>query len=812
MLGAPELEGGQRAGEYAEEEVSLSRDLTARLNEIGRECGITLNTIAQGVWALLLSRYSGEPEVVFGSIVSGRPPELEGADKMVGVFINTLPLRVQINRSRARNEWLEALQIDQAEREQYAYSSLIDIQRWSEIPPGSPLFESILIFENYPIEDSLLQGAGGLSITQVHAHDPNNYPVTLVVTPARQAGPDVVISLKVMYDDGRFDRATIQRLIGHYECLMDNLARSPEPFVGEADILTEAERTQTLCDWRSPEVPLPKKATFVDRFEDNADRFAGRCAVQMEGLALSYRELDDWADRLADRLMSARTVFRGDRIAVLMHRSPAIVASILAIWKCRAAYVPIDPDFPFERIKTVLVDSGSVLAIAGTDHVAGRFFEAGLDIGVVTVGDTEREPGPPKSELDSMLSIAQVTGENSARLRPSPDDAAYVIYTSGSTGRPKGAIIEHRGMLNHLLAMMSELELGPDSIVAQTASHCFDISMWQFFAALLAGGRTSIYPDRTVVNPAALVDLIEQDQVEVVQFVPSYLAVFLDELELRNDSLIFSRLKWLVTIGETLKPAYVRRWFDLFEHVKLMNAYGPTEASDSVTHHVMDRRPSSPGIPIGRPIQNIHIYVLDPQMNLCPIGIKGEICIGGVGVGRGYLGDPERTRDSFASDRFSGEPGARLYKTGDIGCFGPDGNLFFFGRKDHQVKIRGHRLELGEVERALAGVNGVRACAVIGRERQGQTTLCAFVSLRDDSRLQSSDLKVALSERLPAYMVPDAIRILPDLPLNSSGKIDRKRLPGIEESDLNTIKSPSPITKTQHDVADIWKDVLGAEH
>jgi amino acid adenylation domain-containing protein/non-ribosomal peptide synthase protein (TIGR01720 family) len=815
MLGEAELEGLQRPGESAEEEALVSTDLTARLHEFARECGITLNTIAQAAWALLLSRYSGEQDVVFGSIVSGRPPELEGAENMVGVFINTLPTRVQVDLVRTKAAWLKAIQIEQGEREQYAYSSLVDIQRWSEAPSGTPLFESILIFENYPIDDFLLRGAGGLSLTEVQAYDPNNYPITLVVTPAAQASKGAV-ALKVMYDDGRFDRTTIRRLIGHYEAAVRQLSHAPEQSVGAFDILSEAELAEILRACNGVAVQLPENKTFLDLFEDNASSFGESCAVRMDSVALTYEELKSRANRLAERLMRARPLRRGDRVAVLMHRSLSMVEAVLAIWKCGAAYVPIDPEFPLERIKVVIGDSGAAMVLTDVDDRIGRLIARDLGIGIVTISTMTAE----EDELRNRRSIQEEEPVNGGSGRAAlsrtevsqPDDLAYVIYTSGSTGKPKGAMIEHRGMLNHLLAMASELELGPGSRVAQTASHCFDISVWQFFAALAVGGRTIIYSDETVVNPAVLVDRIEADGVEVIQFVPSYLAVFLDELEIRRPRPLFVRLKWLILIGEILKPGYVRRWFDLFDGVKMMNAYGPTEASDSVTHHVMELAPSTSSIPIGRPIQNMHVYVMDGQMKLCPIGVKGEICIGGAGVGRGYLGDPDRTRASFMDDPFSNDPGGRLYRTGDIGCLGPAGRLFFFGREDHQVKIRGHRLELGEIENALVNIEGVQNAAVVVRERRGQKALYAFVSLKAGAAIDPSDLKLALSSRLPIYMAPDAIHVLPDLPLNSSGKVDRKSLPEIDNFDGTRLESSEPITQIQREVAEVWKEVLAVEN
>ena len=791
VIGKPEMEGSAGRGNYEEEEFSVGADLTARLRALAREQGITLNTIAQGAWALLLWRYSGQSDVIYGSVVSGRPAEMEGAEKMVGVFINTLPARVQINPARPIVDWLEELQIEQIEREQFSHSSLIDIQRWSEAPAGTPLFETILIFENYPMEEFLIQGAGIFSFAHVRTLEPTNYPITLVVTPARE------IALKIVYDDGRFDRATIQRLLGHYEVLMRRIAEAPRQAVGNIHIITEAERLQILEVWNRPASQMPGGITFLHLFEDCVSSFPDHIAIRFDEKFCTYRELNDRSIQLARYLLEFEQVKAGDRIAVLMPRSEKLVETIFAIWKCGAAYVPVDPNDPLERIRTIVADSGSRLVISNSASPKLNATSANCAFRLVALNEIE----PAR-----LLRL-----ENHPGCGPSPADLAYVIYTSGSTGKPKGAMLEHRGMLNHILAMVSELEVVQGSVVAQTASHCFDISVWQLLAALAVGGQSVIYSDKTVLDPNALARSLDADSVEAAQFVPSYLTVFLEELERACDPPPLRSLRWLVLIGEVLKPDYVRRWFDLYPGIKLMNAYGPTEASDSVTHYVMQRPPRMKSIPIGRPIQNMRVYVVDEQMNLCPVGVRGEICIGGIGVGRGYLGDEERTRAAFTRDMFSGDPEARLYKTGDIGCFASDGNLLFFGRKDHQIKLRGHRLELGEIESAMARNDDVRNAVVIACETHDRRNLHAYVTLKQGVKTKPSELTQYLSSQLPAYMIPDAICILPELPLTPGGKVDRKRLPALEAGGDDRVSYAPATTETERELVRIWESVLGLE-
>ena len=387
----------------------------------------------------------------------------------------------------------------------------------------------------------------------------------------------------------------------------------------------------------------------------------------------TYRALVEGANRIAAQLLQTAPLQPDDRIAVWMPRSPLMMETILAIWKCGAAYVPVDPAYPAQRVETLLTLARPAV-IVGTDC------QPPPALASIPLVDPARVPAHQDAEAPT------------PRCRPA--DLAYVIFTSGSTGQPKGAMVEHRGMLNHVLAMARRVSLDARSAVAQTASHRSDISVWQCFAALASGGTTVIYPDAVILGSARLIDSLHRDRITAMQFVPSYLATF-GELE-RHAAPAFPHLETLPTIGETLQPATAQAWFRLNPAVRLINAYGPTEASDSVAHYGLTRAPDRPAIPIGRPIENLRLYVVDADMNPCPAGVKGEICIGGVGVGRGYLFDEARTRAVFRDDPFSPEPGARLYRTGDVGCFDADGNLHFFGRRDFQVKIRGYRIGFGK--------------------------------------------------------------------------------------------------------------------
>jgi non-ribosomal peptide synthetase component F len=369
-------------------------------------------------------------------------------------------------------------------------------------------------------------------------------------------------------------------------------------------------------------------------------------------------------------------------------------------------------------------------------------------------------------------------------------------------------MVEHRGMFNHISSMVGDLGLGHSSRVAQTASHCFDISVWQLFAALISGGETVIYSDAMIADARALARSFDADAVTHAQFVPSYLSAFLDEMEVRPEQRL-SSLQWMVTIGEALKPSVVKRWFARFPGIRLMNAYGPTEASDSITHFAMEHAPSMASIPIGRPIRNARIYILDPFSNLCPIGVKGEICVSGAAVGRGYLFDAERSGTVFQPDPF--RDGSMMYRTGDIGCYAPDGNILFFGRRDSQVKIRGHRIELGEIETVLAALEQVAEAAVVAREEHGLLLLAGYIVARDNgSCVNAAGIQAALSRKLPDYMVPEVIVVLDSLPRTSNGKVDRKALPAATVP-MTASGADAPRTAAESELVRIWCSVLGRD-
>ena len=419
-------------------------------------------------------------------------------------------------------------------------------------------------------------------------------------------------------------------------------------------------------------------------------------------------------------------------------------------------------------------------------------------------------------ESQGMEKLGTVTDQSAIACKPADNppcvnqagDLCYVIYTSGSTGRPKGAMVEHRGMLNHLYAKIHDFQITKESVVAQNSSHCFDISVWQFFASLVTGGQVVIYPNELTLDAESFITHIQQDGVTILEVVPSYLSVLLEQLE--PEQMHLEKMKLMVVTGEALKPNLVSSWFGKYPGIRMANAYGPTEASDDITHYLMDQDPGRVLLPVGSPVQNMNIYIVDETGELCPIGVKGEIWVAGVGVGRGYLNQEEKTKEAFTEDPFAKESGVRLYKTGDIGRWLEDGNIEFLGRKDDQVKIRGYRIEIGEVESRLSKVEGIKEAVVTVRgEEESGKYLCAYVT--GEEKIEAEKVKEQLSRSLPEYMIPEYVVEMEKLPLTRNGKVDRKALPAPEKQEEGNTRYEAPANEIEEKLVEIWSEVLGIE-
>ncbi|MEO3977767.1 amino acid adenylation domain-containing protein [Streptomyces sp. CAU 1734] len=730
--------------------------LAAGLHTLARGRGLTVNTLVQAAWGLLLARRTGRSDVVFGTVVSGRPPEIAGVESMIGLFINTVPVRVRLDPAEPVGALLDRLQDEQSRLLGHQYPGLADIQRSVPAADGGELFDTLAIVENHP-PATTGETVAGLRVTGLHGEDATHYPLTLTAVPDRTTPGGLRLTLDHRPDT--FDSAEVALLGEQLLRILGRLAGDPALPTARCDALSPGEIGRALESWRGESAPLPA-LTLPELFRAQVAATSDAEALVHEGGSLGYAELNTRANRLA-RILIARGIGPESTVALALPRSPELVTAILAVHKAGAAHLPIDPEYPADRIALMLGDARPALLLTadGTPgappHDTPR-----LAIGPGTGSDL------PGHDIDP--------SERTAPLHPL--HPAYTIYTSGSTGRPKGVTVPHAGIVNRLRWTQHAHPLGPGDRVLQKTSAGFDVSVWEFLWPLATGATLVLVRPGGHKDPAHLAELIRDERITTVHFVPSMLDVFLQEpgaAECRS-------LRRLLCSGEALRRETAdrcRRVLGLSPH----NLYGPTEASIDVTAHPHDPgAPPAPTVPIGRPVHNTRVYVLDHALRPVPPGVGGELYLAGPQLARGYLGRPGATATRFCADPFGG-PGERMYRTGDLVRSDPDGVLEFIGRTDDQVKIRGFRVEPGEAEAALTGAPGTSRVRVVAREdRPGDPRLVAYAvpaAGAPAGRLDLEALRAHAARTLPEHLVPADFVEIPALPLTASGKLDRRALP-----------------------------------
>jgi amino acid adenylation domain-containing protein len=762
--------------------VRLSPRLTARLRAAARSVRCTLSTLVQAAWALLLRAYSGEGDVVFGVTIACRPQSLPGADRIVGLLINTLPARVRARGSDRLPILLADLMAQQIERDELCSSSLAEVQAVSETPPGTPLFESILVFENYPIDTALNRPGDPLAIHDFSCYDRTNYPLTLLVNPGER------LEIKLTGDPERFDREAVARLSHHLATLLEAIAANPDGRVADfalnppEDLRAIRETNRTRVNW---DLTTPLHVRIEAQAAATPDAIA-LLAPQRSGVEeVTYRDLDRRASQAA-RLLRARGIGPDEPVGICMDRSVEMVVGLLAILKADGAYVPFDPAYPAERLRFMVEDIRPRVVLTQSrllDLWQGAFCEVIALDAPSTARGRQLEGSPPR------LSTA--------------DHLAYVMYTSGSTGQPKGAMNTHRGVVNRLLWMQQAYPLEPDDRILQKTPFSFDVSVWEFFWPLMVGAQLVIAEPGGHLDPDYLIRVIREEAVTTLHFVPSMLRAFLDTPGVeRCDS-----LRRVICSGEALPLDLEKRFFERLG-AQLHNLYGPTEAAVDVTAWACKPDLARSSVPIGRPIANTEIHLLDRDLRLAPLGARGELCIGGLNVGRGYWRRPALTAEKFIPDPFSDRLGARLYRTGDLARRTADGAFEYLDRQDHQVKIRGFRIELGEIEARVADAPGIRECAVVTAGDGAEKRLIAYVSTAD-SAPSTGDLSSFLRRQLPEYMIPSTFVLLPRLPLSANGKVDRRALPRPEAGPTGRVADVAmPQSEAERSIAGAWREVL----
>jgi len=777
---------------------AFPRTLLEQLKRLGLREGASLFMVLVAAYKVLLCRYSQQEDLLIGTPIANRThPEVEN---LVGLFANTLVLRTNLAGNPTFREALKRVRtmlLEAYDHQEIPFEQIVEAIHPERSLSHNPLFQVLFILQNG------LRGKMGLTdidLIPIPVHRgiaPFDLTFDISETPEGLRG-------SLHYNKDIFEQETVVRFIEHYRILLEGIVIQPEQHIHELPLLTPEEYHLLQIRWNQTKNNYPRDEHILNLFETQVKQTPHATALLSEKQRLSYHELNGLANRIAQHLQDVG-VSSETPVAVLDERGSSLLLALLGIFKAGGAYLPLDPLHPVSRLRQVLARSAVGLILTTTPW---------LPVLHNVLEDWPSATPPAIYNLDTWLAEGPSV-ENI--LNPvHPHQLAYMIYTSGSTGLPKGAMVEHGGMLNHLQNKISELSLTAADTVAQTASQCFDISIWQMLAPLLVGGVVHILPDPVTHDPARLLEQVDAQKITVLQVVPSMLGAMLDILEeMGNARPRLNTLRWVVPTGEALPPELCRRWFTLFPDIPLVNAYGPTEASDDVAHYVITQPPSETTlhVPIGRELANNHLYVLGRYLGLLPERGRGELYIGGQGVGRGYWGDAARTAEVFLPDPWSMEPGARMYKTGDVVRYLPDGNIEFLGRSDHQIKLRGFRIELGEIEAALRSHEDIcKSVVAIRADQKGGQRLVAYLVPIQQPGPTSQQMRSYLSERLPDYMLPSAFVLLDELPLTANGKIDRKALPDPDPTQNESGQVyVAPRTVLEEVLVNMWSDLLEIE-
>jgi amino acid adenylation domain-containing protein len=761
----------------------LPRDLAKALQALSKHEGTDLFTTLMAAFQVLLGRYSRQDEFIVSTAVPNR--NHPGTEGLIGCLANVLLLRANISGNPTFRELLGRVRettLAAHAHQDLPFEELVRALRPERDLSCNPLAQVMLTLSNDRTEWSQLAGVNVTRLDLDIATSP--YDLVMQITQTGDALAGVCRWATDLFDEG-----TIRRLLGNWQVLLGGLVAEPDCPVRNLPLLTEAERRQAMVEWNATQTDYPLDRCLHQWFEEQVERTPDAVAIVAEGHGLTYREFNARANQLA-RFLLRQGVGPGVLVGVCAERSVQMVLALYGVLKAGAAYVPLEPTLPKERLAFMLEDT-KVPIVLTQEHLRATL------------------PQNRAKVINLDLDWHEMAAEDAANpmTTVSPGDPAYVIYTSGSTGRPKGACNTHRGICNRLLWMQDAYRLTAEDRVLQKTPFGFDVSVWEFFWPLMQGACLVVARPEGHRDRDYLVQLVCQAGITTVHFVPSMLAIFLEAPGVEK----CKSLRRVICSGEALPVEYQDRFFARLPFVELHNLYGPTEASVDVSCWRCLPEPNQRTVPIGRPIANMQLYILDELHQPVPVGVPGELYIGGVGLAQGYINRPELTAEKFIPNPFAGLPSERLYKTGDLVRYRADGNIEFLGRIDFQVKIRGCRIELGEIETVLTGHPGVREAVVLAREdKVADKRLVAYVVVEEQQQAPVGELRSYLQERLPDYMIPSAFVFLGALPLTASGKVDRRALPAPVTDGLGTPENfTAARTPIEMKVAALWTEVLG---
>ncbi|NEY83022.1 amino acid adenylation domain-containing protein, partial [Bacillus sp. 3H-10] len=766
-------------GEYKRKEkvIEFSKGLTDKVVQMAKRNNVTINTVVQSIWGLVLARYNYSEEVVFGTVVSGRDAPVEGIENMVGLFINTIPTKIKVESDKTFKEVLRITQDDAIESNHYNFINLAEVQNVSKLK--NELIDHVLVFENYAIDQKALEDKEnelGFEVAAVTDEERSNYSFSIT------AGLGERLTLILVYDGSLYEEKLINNIASQINRVTEQVVENDGQKLSQIELISKEEKNDLLNHFNDTKVEYPKEKLIHQLFEEQVEKTPKSVAVKFGENKLTYRELNEKSNQIA-RLLREKDIQRNTVVGIMVDRSLEMIIAIMGILKSGAAYLPIDPETPKDRVEYMLQDSNAIVLLTKDKYIKQFKFN------VKTINLDQEN--------------LQTFSSKNLNLQNSPSDTAYIIYTSGSTGTPKGVVIPHYSAIR-VVKNTNYIEISDSDTILQLSNYAFDGSIFDIYGALLNGARLVMVEKDTVLNLHKLTQLVREEKISIM-FITT--ALFNTLVDLEIDCL--KKVRKILFGGERVSVPHVQKAFKKLGKDKIIHVYGPTESTVYATYYFINELTEI--IPIGKPLANTSVFIVDKDRNLVPFGVPGELCISGDGLSKGYLNNEQLTAEKFVSNPFV--PRERMYRTGDLARMLPDGNIEFLGRIDHQVKIRGHRIELGEIENQLLKHEAVKEAVVIARgDKDHQPYLCAyFTSKKSKDASMTKEIRRFLEQALPEYMVPAFFVQLDKLPLTANGKIDRKALPVPDESEIVGVEYEAPRNEVEEKLASIWQDILGVE-
>jgi amino acid adenylation domain-containing protein len=762
--------------------VNLPSEIVKGLKRLADKEGATLFMVMMAITNILLAKLGNQEDVVIGTPTAGR--QHADLENVIGMFINTLPVRNYPKNELPFNEFLsvvKAVTLDCFHHQSYPYEQLIDDLKVKRDLSHNPLFDIMFAYQNFAAPDLKIPG---MTLTPY----PSNHVIAQfdILLSIYEATDELIV--RCDYSKALFKKATIEKFLTYFNKIINAVLTNVHIKIGQIDLLDEQEKQQLLQEFNNTKAPYPHRKTLVDVFEEQVQKTPDSIALIYGDAKITYQELKIESDKIATYLGEVRNINSGDLVGVMLNREEQLIPIIFGILKSGAAYVPIDPNFPADRIQSIIEDSKLGVLITRGVH---QQISSISNVAII--------------DLDKETTAIREQHLNSRKISIRSNQLAYVIYTSGSTGKPKGVMIEHHSVINRITWMQKQYPLTEKDVLLQKTPIVFDVSVWELFWWSFTGASLCLLKPGEEKEPEEIIKAIAKNGVTTIHFVPPMLSVFLAGLDEEFNYEELKSLKQVFSSGEALKPEHVSLFASTLHKnngTKLINLYGPTEATVDVSYYECDFGSTCTMVPIGKPIDNISLYVLNEARQLVPVGVSGELYIAGVGVGRGYLNNKELTRDKFVDNPFAA--GEKMYRTGDLARWLPAGDVEYLGRIDNQVKLRGFRIELGEIENQLSNHPAIHETVVLAKDEEDNKFLVAYYV--SEKEIDESELRNHLLNTLPEYMIPIYFVQLENIPLTVNGKINRKALPPPKKAEA--LECLSPANELEQQVLYMWKEVL----